>query len=274
MRVDRLILNNFRGVKHIEIDFSKQINVLVGVNGAGKSTILEALAILLSKLTARIESLKGTGQFFTLNDIRIGSRDTQNTISLYFENEPYKWIVSKAKPGKNRTAFSRLGDIRRIRDIIWDRMEDNETVDLPLAVFYSVHRVVIDVPARGRKVKLNDPMAAYDQALTGKRSDFKQFFNWFRGREDLENENARYRTALITPDDFEFPDRQLEAVRSAIESLMPGYTGLKVKRSPLRMVLDKNGKEIRVDQLSDGEKCLLSLVGGYSQAFWLWPIHP
>lgn len=36
---------------------------------------------------------------------------------------------------------------------------------------------------------------------------------------------------------------------------------IKVRRNPLRMVVLRNGLEYRVDQLSDGEKCTLALLG-------------
>jgi predicted ATP-binding protein involved in virulence len=58
-----------------------------------------------------------------------------------------------------------------------------------------------------------------------------------------------------------FHDVQLNAVRRSIEALMPGYSGLRVRRNPLRMVVDKEGEELNVSQLSDGEKCLLALAG-------------
>ena len=56
-------------------------------------------------------------------------------------------------------------------------------------------------------------------------------------------------------------DKQLEAVRKAIASFLPGYTDLRVKRAPLKMVIHKDKEELIVNQLSDGEKCLLALVG-------------
>jgi len=43
--------------------------------------------------------------------------------------------------------------------------------------------------------------------------------------------------------------------------LMPEFTELQVRRNPLRMAVKKNGKEFRIEQLSDGEKCLLAMVG-------------
>ncbi len=56
-------------------------------------------------------------------------------------------------------------------------------------------------------------------------------------------------------------DPQLQAIRKALEKLMPGYSDLRVKRKPnARMVVSKHGHEFSIQQLSDGEKCLLALV--------------
>ena len=45
----RLKLNNFKSHEHSVITFNKGINVIVGENGAGKSTILEAISFALYK---------------------------------------------------------------------------------------------------------------------------------------------------------------------------------------------------------------------------------
>ena len=45
----RLKLNNFKSHKNTTIDFKKGISVIVGENGAGKSTILEAISFALFK---------------------------------------------------------------------------------------------------------------------------------------------------------------------------------------------------------------------------------
>ena len=51
------------------------------------------------------------------------------------------------------------------------------------------------------------------------------------------------------------------SVRRAIESMLGDVEGLKVRRNPLCMKVKKGGRDIRVDQLSDGEKCTLALFG-------------
>lgn len=62
MKIERLILENFRGIgKTLELPLEPDLTVLAGVNGSGKSTILDALAILLSWAKARTRRTGGSG---------------------------------------------------------------------------------------------------------------------------------------------------------------------------------------------------------------------
>ncbi|WP_318781167.1 AAA family ATPase [Amazonocrinis nigriterrae] len=125
--------------------------------------------------------------------------------------------------------------------------------NIPLAVYYPVNRAVIDMPLEISEAYSFKQLDAYKQALIVGKIDFKSFFEWFRNQEDLENEKRR--------DNLEYRDKQLEAVRQAISSLLPDFSNLRVQRSPLRMTVQKQGEELIVNQLSDGEKCLLAMVG-------------
>ena len=59
--VSKLILKNFKGIENLTIDFDKNINVFIGENGSGKSSILYALALALSRFFGRIKSLEKNG---------------------------------------------------------------------------------------------------------------------------------------------------------------------------------------------------------------------
>ena len=48
MRISKIILDNFRGYKHVEIDFNR-FNCIVGKNDVGKSTIFEAIKWFFDK---------------------------------------------------------------------------------------------------------------------------------------------------------------------------------------------------------------------------------
>jgi predicted ATP-binding protein involved in virulence len=47
MKLNSLKLENFRCFKSIKIDFDEQLTVLVAENGAGKTAILDGIAVAL-----------------------------------------------------------------------------------------------------------------------------------------------------------------------------------------------------------------------------------
>ena len=98
-----------------------------------------------------------------------------------------------------------------------------------------------------------DVLSAYEDALGG-GANFRTFFEWFREREDLENENNANSIQKTT-------DKSLDTVRMAWELFLPEFKNFRVRRSPLRLEVEKNGKKLSVNQLSDGEKVLLSMIG-------------
>ena len=254
MKLESIKIVGFRGIPKLELEFPKQVNALVGVNGAGKSTVLDCTAIMLSRLISRISSSTGAGgRLFTVSDINNDASETRNEIEISFQGKPLSWRVSKTRRDRRKQKIKGLGELKTQVALFRSKLEEDETVSLPVVVYYPVNRAVLDIPLRIRKKHPFDRLAAYDQALSGEWSSFRIFFEWFREREDLENE-----TRLEKP---QFRDPQLQAVRSAIERFLPGFKGLKVRRAPLRMVVGKNRKELVVNQLSDGEKCTLAMAG-------------
>ncbi len=253
MKLKSLEIAGFRGIRKLKLEFPEQVNVLVGVNGVGKSAVLDCTAILLSRLIGRIRSSTGTGRFFTESDINNGTRWTRNEIDIFFQGKSVQWSVFKGRRGHKKQTITNLSELRKQVELLRSRLAEDEHTNLPLAVYYPVNRAVLDIPLRIRKRHPFDRLAAYDQALSGEWSSFRVFFEWFREREDLENEQR-----LDKP---RFYDPQLLAVRIATERFLPGFTGLRVRRAPLRMVVKKNRKELIVNQLSDGEKCTLAMVG-------------
>ena len=56
MRVERLQLANLRAIETAELVFRPNFNLIVGVNGVGKTSILDALAVCLA---AAVKSANG-----------------------------------------------------------------------------------------------------------------------------------------------------------------------------------------------------------------------
>ncbi len=158
-----------------------------------------------------------------------------------------------------------------------DQYTQNSGASFPLIAFYPVERVVLDVPLKIKERHNFLQLDGYDNALN-QGIDFRRFFEWFRNREDAENESGLPQDVLdklstridldnavlnaLTAIMASSRDRQLTAVRTAISRFMPGFSNLRVRRKPrLHMSIDKNGQTLNVLQLSQGEKSLMALVG-------------
>lgn len=270
MQIKRFTLVNFRGIEKMELDFEGRKTVaLVGVNGVGKSSILDALAITLSNLTSRMIGQPSKSRAIAKDDIRVGAEYTRLHVDTkLFENYDVDWAIAlNRKAGKHpRERSSDLSRLNEAADGVEYGINQHECagggpIELPLAVYYDVHRAVLDVPLRVRERLVNTIAEGYDDALGHGGADFKRFFIWFRNQEDLENENSRDTPGYRDPD--------LSVVRRAIETFT-GFRDVRIRRKPaLRMTVLKGGLEFNVLQLSDGEKCLLALVGDLARRLTL-----
>jgi len=130
----------------------------------------------------------------------------------------------------------------------------SDKVNVPIFVNYGTMRSVLDIPLRIKTKHEFTQLAAYEYAIEN-GSSFRLFFEWYRYQEDIENQVIRETGNL------NYVDPSLACVRTAIETMLENVSDLRVKRNPLSMVVKKNDIEVRVDQLSDGEKCTLALLG-------------
>lgn len=256
MKLKQLTLENFRGFKRLELNLDRQLTVLVGANGAGKSSVLDALAILLSWAVARVRHAGSSGR--TVSELDIHNQARYALIKIADENDqPLSWQLVKRKKGHTHSNLTSLDKLSEYAKTIQQQISDTqEQCGIPLFAYYPVNRAVLDIPLRIQTAHTFELLDAWDEALIG-ASNFRNFFEWFRNREDLEREESDIAQSLGQP---RLKDPQLSAVRCALTSFLPEFTDFAVRRNKLRMVVQKHGQEVRVDQLSDGEKCLIALV--------------
>ena len=254
MKIKRIEMHSFRGVGDMTLEFQEnEPNIIIGINGVGKSSILECIAILLSRYTKPVQFPTTSGRLFQEEDISTGSEETNNEITVSTTDGEVTWCLSKTRKKRSKTGGTDLSELRNLIEETHEQLKSNPEFNLPVIVHYGVNRAVIDIPLRVRKKHSLDRVNAYEQALDSVQINFNSFFQWFRKLEDLENEQRI--------DDSNFVNHQLEAVRQAIYSLITGLSNLRIRRSPLRMTVKKQDRELNINQLSDGEKCLVAMVG-------------
>ncbi len=303
MEIKRVILNGIGPFETLEIPLAptnqnpSKVTVFVGSNGTGKTSVLQALATSLSWFTARLRTEKSSGNpihedaiFNAVNaaaikiDIYAILGTTHNADGHEIEaGYQFQWTLAKARKGRNSQYKTILNDCTKLANCYREFLTNNIQTNLPFIAFYPVERSVLDIPLKIRTKHTFLQLDGYENSLS-QGVDFRRFFEWFREREDTENESGISDDLLrqlklelegergldanqklwenLKQLQASAKDRQLTAVRTAISSFMPQMDNLKVRRKPrLHMTIDKNGETLNVAQLSQGEKSLMALVG-------------
>lgn len=76
MYLKNISIENFKGIEKIDIRFQSGINLLIGDNGVGKSSILNAVIIALGGYFLGVKGIKAKG--ITIDDIRIVTKALTN----------------------------------------------------------------------------------------------------------------------------------------------------------------------------------------------------
>lgn len=93
MVISKLYIKNFRGYAEQTIELHKDLNVIIGKNDVGKSTILEALEVFFNNNTIKIDVLD-------LNKKRADKEDGDITIQVSFEVDSKKSYTIDTVPTK------------------------------------------------------------------------------------------------------------------------------------------------------------------------------
>lgn len=265
-RVDRLELENYRCFTEFSIDFDDSFTVLVGINGAGKSAVLDALAVMLSTV---IYELGDSRRGFNSGDGRLvttlGSGSSVSTMESVFPisgtvnatlaGEPYWWRRSKSsKSGRTGWGDKRLID-KHVSNIWNAASSDVPTAKLPVIAMYGVERLVGVRRAQG-KIR-RSRRDAYSASLDGK-SDLTRLSTYIQG---LTLDEYTASAELGVSDSPE--SRQLAAIRLACERVLEssGWTGPYWRQniSELTMVHTDHG-ELPLSSLSSGLKITAGLA--------------
>lgn len=258
LQINSISMRRFRRFRHLDIPFASRLNVFVGINGAGKSTILDAVAKMLSWVVRRLTSPQatGAGENISESDIQNMADSSSMEMAAEMDGGALKWMLAKTRSGGKPDGAK--SDLRSLTDHVKAIRQAGLPASLPVLAVYTVNRAVLDVPLRIRIHHKFDTLATYDNAFSG-TANFRTFFEWFREREDLENErkiDALEHGHAAGPEESE-----LSAVKQALTAFLPEFRGWRVRRSPLRLEVRKGTEVLDIRQLSDGEKSLMAMIG-------------
>ena len=272
MKLKSITLQNFKGLESLTIELDGKSTVIFGINGVGKSTILRSIDLLYANIIAK---LTGNGKKRTTDldydDISYGKSKTMINALFSFEDGiemEYGRSIERASGKNNNTAkLKRLTDkfeknylVKGHDDGYGNWIEEIDNKNMPVFVNYGVNRIVLDVPVRAPKeqfIKLD----AFDKAIES-TIDFRNLFKWFRNQEDIENQEK-------VRENSDYVDKSLTSVKRAMLAMLDGFEDIHIDRKPLAMKVRKDGQYLKINQLSDGEKCTIALFGDLARRMTL-----
>lgn len=272
LKLNKVKLFNYRCFSDIEIHFHPQLTVIIADNGEGKTAILDAIATGFGVLLTRLPGISGKN-FDKARDLRISANKKQPFLRVTMETiEGICWDRTEKRDqtlATQKLIPKSLGTKALLNFVdteIIDPFNEDRFFTMPVIAYYGTGRGVFDAPKN--KTRFQKESARFE-ALTGAlegTAKFHALFQWIDAMEDRE------RRGMVKWEDNDFwvkagSDQslpELNAVRLAIEKMMPGFTNPRVEIRPRRFVVDwkksDSKQSYRIEQLSDGYRMTLAMV--------------
>ncbi len=252
MIVKHLRLTNVRVFHEAEFNFQPGMNLLVGVNGVGKSTVLDVLRILFSQIMPKFSGSTDKPIKFKDSDISVNSlnKDFLETrifcnigqAKLEYSGNYYKKsYVAYLQEEREKKALANSGSIGVDPIEIFETEIQKQTL---LAIYFSPYRSILNSTKPRLK---SDISPAHAEALEARQLKLKDFVDWWQARKKLAEEGLGSGQTI------------LNALEQAVTEFL-GCSNLHVDEKKKTLLIEKSGVTLDVKQLSDGERGILALV--------------
>lgn len=201
IKLDSLKLINFRRFKELNVLFEDDITILIGNNGAGKTTILDALARTFSYINARIISKGRNGRSLDNADVKVGCADNAEVITSLSLGKNTKYNGSLIRPAKGiensknsfLDSYSSLANLFRVINDRNNKLYKKE-INIPLLAFYPIERSFLKSNLtfeleRLDSISTNSRFDVIEKSALEGSSNIEDFLKWFIYLDNLENSN-------------------------------------------------------------------------------------
>ena len=268
MKIKNIKLKNFRCFEELVIELNERCNVIVGVNGAGKSTILDALAISIGTYFAKIPTTYSLP--IQKEDVLRKSYLTGSIISTEYQfpvvistegiaNGKFIEWSRELNGLKNKTTVKNASNLIEVGHIQQQNIQNGVTdTTLPIFAYYGTGRLYKKKNNRITKIgiKKSSRLDGYTDALSLGTNE-KQLLRWF---EDM--------TLIKIQEDREIPE--LKTVKTAIEKcfeignkdVTDVSINYSVKSKDIEVSYRKNNEieKLPLHMFSDGIRITLTMV--------------
>lgn len=257
MKIESLTLKNYRCFENGTINFDKQLTVLVGENGSGKTALLDSVAIVLGgiihyavpKNIFRYELSHKRDKSFNSNSELMLQAKIKAFDRSYIWTDP---VVDKSKGSENTdvniVTYGKNSNEPLIAKLI------NSSDVYPLIAYYSSYRLLGSAISSGERKHDRNRLDAYDSCFTPEL-EFNKVVTWLDSEDAKEARNIRDGKKNIS-------NHELKTLHAAINKALPGYKDFRFIDSPPEFALTRksDGQPVTFMQLSAGYRIMFALV--------------
>lgn len=276
MKLKNIKITNYRCFKGAEVDFDEHITLIVGKNGAGKTTILDVVAVSVSTFLLGIDG--GVSRSILKDDARYefhdlnGTIDPQHQFPVSIESvgdclgrQNVKWVRSLNSESGNTT----IKDARELTSIAKEVqnqiMIGDKSLVLPLISYYGTGRLYAQKKEKRNIKSLTEfkRQVGYVDCMAAESNE-KLMMNWFQ-TQTLKSLQLQQKTGVLEKPVL------LKTVEKAICRSYERISGARntsifFDLDTHRLVLefetaDGKAQKFAMDEMSDGYKNTLSMIG-------------
>ena len=258
MQLQSIRINNFKGIRNVAIDFKAGFNILIGNNGVGKTSILEAISVGLGGFLTGVSEIKTKD--ISQEEVRLeskltgdGSIDMKQAYPVKLEcmaildQQNYMWVRQK-KALNTRTTV----EPKDISKVSKEMLDDTEQI-APLINYQSAARMWAQ-----KQEKITDVFrenytrsAGYIDCLA-EESNATMLLNWCKRMEEISwQENRKI--------------SEYEAVKDAVIT----YMSIICERQINGVYFDKRVGQL-VYSINENQSIPIHLLSsGYQSVIWM-----
>ena len=256
MRVTRLKLTNLRAIEAAEFGFQPGFNLVAGVNGVGKTSVLDALGVCLSAIVKQANGMRYRARTFSPNDLRVGAEALTTECEVELDGAEYTYLVHNpcgiGVPYKKESGNSRARVRRKAAraEFVGDAPPRMATLSngRPLAALFATRRASASAQEPSSLAAVGGIAAACSGAFASRGLRLGEFAAWLRVQRTMADERPA-------------AGHVLAAFQAAVSRFLPEYSDLRIDGgASLSLLIDRNDISLPVAQLSDGERGVLAMV--------------
>lgn len=259
MRINQIHLENFRCYKEVSIEFHPHFNVLVGINGTGKTSILEALRIAIGSLFLSVDKYKDkiSSPNIQQDDVRLFNLEQQypvtitaeSTISQFSIDGSYKditWersLITKGGSTRSKDAKSMREASTQMQEVI---RQSEPLIKIPLVAYYSTDRF--------KKEKK-------DVGVEPNGSRLRGYYNALDPLTNIKFFLDLYYTETLSAIQHNTTSDVLDAVNEAVKKCVDcDDLMFDIKQQELLLTQSGSHERMPFHMLSDGVRTVLAMV--------------